>query len=746
VSLLHRLARAILRHRAWVLVAWIALIASASVFAARLPGVLRGGADAIPGSESEDVTSVIRANFGAGTLYPSLVVLRSGRARTSDVEFARAALGVSAALTSSGHVRSVQSYWNTGTQELLGHDGHSALLVVTPRIETYIEAEILIDSLRTAIAGAALPEGYSTALTGSTATLYDLDHHASVDLLEAERVGLPLAMLVLLLVFRSPLAAILPVVLAMASVTVSFAGLFALSRMVPVSVFAQNVVSMIGLGVGVDYVMFLVGRYRQELASGRVAGEAIVEAVHAAGESVVFSGATVVVGFLALFLVRAPFLHAIALGGVAVVVTAVAAALTLLPVLLSWLGPALAWPRRAPRPDARAGASLWGRWAHAVMRRPWWALAFGVAALAVFVVPVTRLQRWNIGARNLPVETEARLGYDRLVAEFDRGWMGPIVLLVEPRKGGSVWSPESRRAIAAAGERLARDPRIAKVQGFPALLSALDERGLKGAEPEALPLDLSAIAREVVSPDGDVALIAALPAADPESPDAMKLLRSLRAERWEELSAAGLRLRIGGTTAVMADFDAELFGSLPRVIALVLLLTFLVMLVLFRSVLIPLKATVLNLLSVLAAYGFLVYVFQDGIGARWIHLDPPGGLNSFIVLMLFTILFGLSMDYEVFLLGRVREAYRETGDTGRAVAIGLERTAGLITSAALIMISIFASFGFTRLIATREFGLGLAFAVALDATLIRVVLVPALMVLAGDRNWWPGERARARRI
>jgi RND superfamily putative drug exporter len=188
----------------------------------------------------------------------------------------------------------------------------------------------------------------------------------------------------------------------------------------------------------------------------------------------------------------------------------------------------------------------------------------------------------------------------------------------------------------------------------------------------------------------------------------------------------------------MVDFDAELFGRLPRVVAAVVLITFVVLALLFRSLLIPLKATVLNTVSVLSAYGFLVLVFQDGWGASLLGLEPPGGLNSFIVLMLFTILFGLSMDYEVFLLARVREEYRVDGDNDRAVAAGLARTGGIITSAALIMISIFAAFGFTRLTATREFGLGLAFAVALDATLIRVVLVPALMKLAGRRNWWPG--------
>jgi putative drug exporter of the RND superfamily len=233
------------------------------------------------------------------------------------------------------------------------------------------------------------------------------------------------------------------------------------------------------------------------------------------------------------------------------------------------------------------------------------------------------------------------------------------------------------------------------------------------------------------------------PRKEPESPEAMALIKDLRADPWSEAHAAGLRVHVGGWTAIRADLDAELYGSLWRIVPAVLVSTFVILLLLFRSILIPLKATILNLLSVLAAYGFLVYVFQDGVGARWIGLTPPGGLNPFIVVALFTILFGLSMDYEVFLMTRIREEYLASGDNVRAVSVGLQETAGIITSAALIMVSIFTAFGFTKLVVTRQFGLGLAFAVALDATLLRTVLAPSLMALAGKWNWWLPQWGRA---
>lgn len=736
------LAHAALRRPAWTVAAWLALLALAAWPALHLGSVLQGGADAIPGSESDRVTRAVRAAFGAGALYQSLVVVSADSVSVDDAAFVAAAGDVAAALEAGGRVRSVRSYWTTGREALLGADRRSALLLVTPDVRTYFEAEMLTPRLRAAIAGVALPPGFRARLTGATAMLYDLDRHSSDDLLAAERIGLPITLVVLLVVFGSPLAALLPLVLALLAVVVANAGLDLLARAMPVSVFALNVVSMVGLGVGVDYALFVLSRWRRERAAGARGAEAARAALAGAGESVLFSGATVGVGFLALFLVRAPFLHALALGGCVVVLTAVAAALTLLPAVLVLAGDALDWPRRPVRADAGRAphAGAWAGWAHLVMRRPLPFLVLGVAVLAVFVAPVARLQRWNIGARHLPATTESRLGYDRLAAAFGPGWMGPVVVTLTAPAGESLWTAPRRAAVLATARALAADPRVARVEGFSSLLELYEGLGEDPAGAAALPATLRPLARDVLSADGRTALLLAIPRDPPESRAAMALLADLRRGAWPEARAAGVGVALGGATAVMADFDAELFGALPRVAGAVLLLTFVVLAVLFRSLLIPLKATVLNLCSVLAAYGFLVLVFQDGVGAGLIGLEPPGGLNSFIVLMLFTILFGLSMDYEVFLLTRVREAWRRGLDTRHAVAEGLEQTAGVITSAALLMVTLFAAFGFTRLVATREFGLGLAFAVALDATVLRVVLVPALMVLAGERNWWPGRR------
>jgi RND superfamily putative drug exporter len=370
------------------------------------------------------------------------------------------------------------------------------------------------------------------------------------------------------------------------------------------------------------------------------------------------------------------------------------------------------------------------------MAHPGVSLAAGFAVVGALMLPVFGLRAWNVDAGSLPAETESRRGFEALRASYSVGWMGPVVLLFEAPEGGSVWLPASREAVLATAGRLARDPRVDAVVGYSTVAEALRPLGARAVDPAALPEPLRAAATDVVSADGRFAMVALFPSFDPASRDAARHVTELRRAGFEEARRAGLTVHVGGPAAGFVDFDRELFGSLPRVVLAVLGLTFVVLLVMFRSLVIPLKATLLNLASVLASYGFLVLVFQHGMGASLIGLDPPGGLNSFVVLMLFTILFGLSMDYEVFLLSRIREVYDETGDTRIAVARGLEETAGTISSAALIMVSIFAAFAFTRLTATREFGLGLAFAVALDATIVRIVLVPALMVLAGPLNWW----------
>ena len=692
-----------LRRPKLVILAWAAMLAVAAPFASRLAGALRGTTDSVPGSPSELASRDLSHAFGKGSAFIFPAVLTSSSIPTTDPRFIAAAANLERVLDSAG-MTGVSDYWNTGDKTLLGRDGHSALLLVRPTAETFFDAEVTVDQIRGSVRGAGLGPAFGVKVTGMVSLFHDLNVNASDDLLRAERIGIPLTIIVLLLVFGAPIAAGLPLVLALGTIAITLAILYVLSRFMPVSVFAQNAVTMVGLGIGVDYALFLVSRCREELSRGASFPSAVETAANQAGHVVMVSGLAVCTGFLALFLVHIRFLHTLALGGVAVAVTSVLMTLTLLPSLLLLIGEKLNWPRQLSR-RPRGGGGLWARWANETMTRPWQYLIPSLIVLAVLIVPTLQLKTWNMGAHDLSPTMEARQGYELLDRNFAAGWMGPIAILVKSRDDGNVRTNESQDAITGIRSRLASDPRVRITGGFP-------------------------------SKDGHSALILVVPRSAPESEEVMTMVRELRAQPWQSARDAGLSIQIGGLSASVLDFDAELFGSMKRVIPVVLAVTFLALVFAFRSIVVPIKAITMNLISVLAAYGFLVYVFQKGIGAGLIGLVPPGGLNSFIVLMLFTILFGLSMDYEVFLLSRIREEYQRTGDNRKSVVSGLSQTGGLITSAALIMVVLFGSFGFTRLTATREFGLGLAFAVALDATLIRVVLVPILMGLLGRANWW----------
>ena len=727
------LVQFVLRRPLAVIMMWAAILAVAASYAPHLSEVLRGSTDAVPGSPSELVSRDLNRAFGDGSAFVFPAVLVSEDVPVTDPRFAAAAMTVEHALNASG-MHGVQHLWNTGDKRLAGRDGHTALLLVTPPAATFFEAETNVERIRAAIAGTGLERSFSVKLTGMVPMFHDLDVNSSDDLLKAERLGVPLTLIILLIVFGAPIAASLPLLLALGATAVALAVLYAISAIMPVSVFAENAVTMVGLGVGVDYALFLVSRCRQELARGASFPVAVEIATLAAGHAVLISGLAVCIGFAALFQVHVGFLHTLAIGGVTVVLTAVLATLTLLPAVLILIGKRVNWPHRS-KPETEMGR-IWSRWAHEAMARPMRYLIPTVIILGVLILPTRRLAPWNMGVRDLSPTMEARQGFELLEKNFFAGWMGPIGLLISCREGETLWSQEHQAAIISLSSYFAADQRVAITGGFPSLLAMLGSFGTMIHRTEDLPPLAQKGAAKVLSADGRTALIFVVTRSEPESKEVMNMVHELRNSPWTDARNAGLEVRIGGFSAGILDFDDELFGSLKRVVPVVLVTTFLVLAFVFRSVIIPFKAIVMNLLSVLASYGFLVYVFQDGIGANLIGLVPPGGLNSFIVLMLFTILFGLSMDYEVFLLSRIREEYERTGNNREAVASGLAHTGGLITSAALIMVVLFGSFGFTQLTATREFGLGLAFAVAIDATLIRIVLVPTLMKLFGTANWW----------
>ena len=735
------LARAMVARPWWVVIFWLLVLATASPFALHLGRVAQGGSEAIRGSESHAVMETLNREFGRGFSHVVPVVITSEQILTSDPRFAQMIADLTVRLGTDASVRGIVHAWNSGQTELLGRDGRSALVLVRPGVGTLIEAERFVGTLRARLAGDRLPAGFAAHVTGMSAMFHDLNRRSSADLLRAEAVGVPLTLIVLFLVFRTALAAGLALAVAASAVLLSSAALCLANSWLPASQLAQNVVTMIGLGAGTDYALFVLSHYREERSRGAGLDDAIVGAIHHAGPAVLVAGLAVAGGFGALFIVNARFVHSLALGGISVIAGALAATLTLLPALLKLFRDRVVRPAAADAVAKSWRTRGWLRWTNAVMRRPWAGLGLAVAVTALWGWPAWRTQAWRIGPPDLPVEEESRRGYDLLTAQFQPGWMGPVALSLEAKPGQTLWDPANQRAVLALAAELRANADIAHVIGFPRLLEALGPARELIRSNAGLPGSFAEFARSAVSADGRTAVVIAVPRVVIEAARAVELIRKLREQSEFDAKTVGFRFKVGGGTAIVHDFDLEMFRSVGRVMGFVVVLTFVLLLFYFRSIAVPLKAIAANLLSVVAAYGFLVLLFQDGIGAQLLGIHAPGGLNSFVVLMLFTILFGLSMDYEIFLLSRIRDEWRASADADGSVAVGLASTAGIITSAAAVMVCLFGSFGFFGLTASRQFGLGLAFAVAFDATIVRLLIVPAAMRLLGRWNWWlPGSR------
>jgi putative drug exporter of the RND superfamily len=532
---------------------------------------------------------------------------------------------------------------------------------------------------------------------------------------------------ILVFAFGSIVAAGVPLGLALVSLAISFGLISVIAAQTTVSSFAQNTASMVGIGVGIDYSLFVLTRFREQLRADRAVSQSVGEAMASSGKAVFVSALTVVVALAGTQLVNVAAFKSMGFAAMIAVALAGAAALTLLPAILGMLGKRVnKWAIKRKRSTEGA---VWHRWAMIVMRRPWAFLVLSVAIVAVLAVPMLDLKMGSSGPGILPEDAKPRQAIEIIEDSFGAGVGAPAEILVETPGGvlGAGFADVYR--IAAA---LQRYPEIIAVNSIATLQPGAPPQIAQGManSPQARPF-----VTRLVSQDGTKTIVEAVTRHGPQSDQADALVEQLRKDL-PALTPAGGRLLIGGQPGLNADILNEMANKLVSVVGLVMLLSFLVLLLFFRSILLPLKAILMNTASVLATYGVLVFVFQQGHGEGILGFASDGIIDAFLPLFLFCILFGLSMDYEVFMLSRIREEYLRTHDNTEAVGWGLEHTARIITSAALIMVTVFGAFAFASLVPIKAMGFGLATAVFLDATIIRVIMVPATMRLMGDWNWW----------
>ena len=616
--------------------------------------------------------------------------------------------------------------------ELISSDGKKAYAIVSVN-DNVAAATKYYPELRQSIRSDTL----TVTGTGNIAITEDFNRILEADLQRAEIVSLPLALLLLVVVFGTLVAALLPLGVGILAVVGGLAGTFLLTRVTDVSQYALNIVTLIGLGVAIDYSLFIVNRFREELRRGATIDEALQKAMSTAGRAIAFSGLTVAIGLSGMLFFQGTFLSSMGLSGAIVVALAVLYGLTFLPALLAVLGPNVdRW--RLPLPRGRGGRGMWHSIATGVMKRPIAVLVPVLLFIAVTASPFLSIRMANGDVTMLPPYAESRRGYDTLVREFPEQDKNRLTVVLRYADG----SPLSREHVAdlvALVGRLEKLPDVLRVESLfnvdPKLtggrqLGAAEYQAMYSGAREALPAPLQLSLR--LTTGEHIVVLSVLTAREKSSLEAQALVRAIRAES----DPPGAEMLVTGLTAFDIDVVAFILDRTPLAIAWIMLATYVVLFLLLGSVVLPLKAVVMNLLSISTSFGALVWIFQQGNLAQFLGGFTPAPLDPTLPVIMFCIVFGLSMDYEVLLLSRIQEEYRRTGDNTRAVAEGLEKSGRLITGAAAIMIAVFGAFALADVVIIKAIGLGMALAVAIDATLVRALVVPATMRLLGDFNWW----------
>jgi RND superfamily putative drug exporter len=763
-------ARAVIRYRWLIIVCWAILGVLAARQAPRVLDVLNVGGTTRQVTESATAERLLRERFSRP--LSDLFAVTFTAPDPIDQPFPRSVLdSLIAALGREAYVHGLAYYEQGADTTFLSPDGHATFrathdssFISRDRRSTFIllaltgvsgdsSSKLVVPVRRviaTTLAGFAVDTmRYQVRVTGRSPLDLDIRNISAADSKRGELRLLPLTMGVLLLAFGALVAAMLPLLIGFMAIWTTLAIITVLAHFTPMSVFVLNMTSMLGLGVGIDYSLLIVTRFREELNKGLRRREAAFRALVTAGSAVVTSGLTVVVGFGALLLTPLTDTRSVGIGGLVVVGMAVLLSTTLLPALLAVLGRQIDRPRwLARRLIWYHAPGVWEKWARSLGRHPRRALLLGGIGITLLTAPAAWI-RIGLPARHWwPTQTEAGRG----VADLEQIGAGAVIIpirmvLVFP-EGQTAVTATSLRGLQRLSDSLRADPRIAQVRSLVDLKpgTSLLSYSLLYSDLASARAQFPDFLDAYLSPDARVTLIDVQVKDTTSLTTTMEITRDVRrmaAARPKSLKAAAVF--VGGYTAAALDVQDLLVQQFPMLVMLILSVTAVMLAVAFRSVLVPVKAVIMNTLSVGATFGLIVLVFQMGYGSGLLGLAGPAAAIFVVVpVLVFAVVFGLSMDYEVFLLSRVKEAFDRTGDNDRATQEGLSATATTITSAALIMILVFGVFAFARVLAMQFLGFGLAVAVLLDATIIRMVLVPAIMHLAGNWNWWPGGRRAAR--
>lgn len=726
---------------AWV-VLWLVLLGLALPGGMKVQSVMIGANSGMANAEFQKAQDLIEQKFDFAFAVNYQVVVESQIHTVKDAPMRQAIDTLSAVLAKRPDTRAIQTVYDSPEPALLqSKDGHKTFLMVGQQAISFEEQQAfagpLREQLKPTIAGLQKQDpSLKVLVTGMNTVLYDVDKATSSSTSEAEKNVILLTMLLLLLAFGSLTGALLPGLIAMFSTGIGMGIIYQIALRTPVSIFAQSISTMIGLAVGIDYALLMVWRLREEIGNGHPLPEALRRTVIQAGKSVFFAGLTFIVGLSGLFFARITALSSIGLGGVTVVLLSMLLSLTLLPALLLLAGRWLEFPRfLSQRLSRLKPGRIWEPLALKIMQKPVLIGGLALAAVLLLSAPALQLKVGEFDLWHLPPEMESRQGLDRLSQMSVSGIMVPIFMVVASNDGSEILTSERLTALRKIENRLQAEPIIARVYGVAGTGDEAGGQALFNQLP-LLRLSYPQLFDQFVSRDQSMTMIQVIPRHLQENDAQVRLVDHLRKTLPAELAPLGLKLYIGGPAAISLEFNQASFRHMPMIVTGIIFATLLFLFWALRSYLISLKAVLLNLCSVGMSYGAITLIFQGGL--------LPGVLKSSIVayvpLLLFCIIFGMSIDYEVFLMARIREEHQLGHSNEQATARGIRATGDVITYAALIMCIVFGAFTLVPITIIKQLGFGLATAIFVDATLIRMVLVPAFMKIAGDWNWYPGSR------
>ncbi|MFA5801570.1 MAG: MMPL family transporter [Thermoleophilia bacterium] len=693
--MLARIALFSYRKRWLVLLFWVAMLAGMTYWV-NSAGSAFSMDFKVPESDAQDAFELLQTRFPSQSGATGDLVFKS-TADLKDPAVRETVESVIKRIERVPHVVGVVSPYSPEGAAQTSPDGHIARAVIRfdENNQVMEEDKVTTGAIRNIVTGQG-SDGIQFELGGQL--------FAGEPDIGAEGVGLSAAVIILLIAFGSVLAMGLPIITALFGIGIGIAAVTMMSHVITLPDFTTQLASMIGIGVGIDYALFIVTRYRQGLDEKLGPEQATITAINTAGRSVIFAGLTVVISLLGMVLININFIQGLGIGAATVVAVTMLASITLLPAVLGFVGekidrfriPGLG--RRSVKPEEQG---KWYRWGKLLEKHPWWGFLLGLSILMVLAMPVLGIRLGSSDASARPTSDTTRRAYDLQVEGFGPGSNGPLVL------ASQIEGPQDMAVLQKVQEAVSNDAGVARTTpAFP-------------------------------NPEMSAAIIQVIPTTSPQDEGTVELIHRLREDILPAATAGSdVEVHVGGLTATFDDISEVMKNRLPLFIGAVLSLSFFLIMIVFRSVVIPVKAVLLNMLSIGAAYGVLVAVFQWGWGGNLLGLGSTGPVESFLPMMLFAIIFGLSMDYEVFLLSRVKEEYDLNGDNNLSIVRGLSRTARVITAAAAIMITVFGSFmlGDERII--KEFGFGLAVAVLIDASIVRLLLVPATMEILGKANWW----------